>query len=73
VSSWDLDDHVLATLGLGPGGVERVVESSQDLGVTALADIWPTANTTGRTAGSWYVMTALSPERLIVTFASVVT
>jgi hypothetical protein len=30
------------------------------------------ANTTGRTAGSPYVMTALSPERLIVTSASVV-
>jgi hypothetical protein len=30
------------------------------------------ANTTGRTAGSRYLMTALSPERLIVTPASVV-
>ena len=36
----DLDDHVLASLGLSPGRVERVVESRQDLGVAALVDIW---------------------------------
>jgi hypothetical protein len=41
VSSWDFDDHVLATVGLGTSGVERVVESGQDLGVTASADIGP--------------------------------
>jgi hypothetical protein len=40
VSSRDLDDHVLAPLSLGPSGVERVVESRQDLGVAASADIW---------------------------------
>jgi hypothetical protein len=40
-SSWDFDDHVLATVGLGTSGVERVVESGQDLGVTASADIGP--------------------------------
>ena len=39
-SSWDLDDHVLTALGLGPSGVERVVESSQELGVAASVDIW---------------------------------
>jgi hypothetical protein len=32
----------------------------------------PMANTTGRTAGSRYVMTALPPERLVVTSAGVV-
>ena len=25
VSSWDLDDHMLAALGLSPSGMERVV------------------------------------------------
>jgi hypothetical protein len=41
VSSWDLDNHVLTTLGLSTSGVERVVEAGQDLGVTASADIGP--------------------------------
>lgn len=39
VSSRDLDDHVLASLGLSPSRVERVVESRQDLGVAVAVDI----------------------------------
>jgi hypothetical protein len=73
VSSRDLDDHVLAPLSLGPSGVERVVESRQDLGVAASVDIWADGKHYRVTAGSRYVMTALSPERLIVTSASVMT
>jgi len=72
VSAWDLDDHMLSALGLSPSGIERIVESGQDLGVAASVDIWANGEHTGRTAGSPYVMTALSPERLIVTSASVV-
>ncbi len=40
MSSWDLDDHMLAALGLSPSGIERIVESGQDLGVAASVDIW---------------------------------
>jgi hypothetical protein len=45
--------------------VERVIESRQDLGITASVDIWADREYHRATAGSRYVMVALSPERLI--------